>query len=72
MNEQQLTIPTEFLPADYRTIVAEKFNIKPDTVGKIASGKRKNAEVFDYMLSMAEDGKQQEATRLQRLENLNK
>lgn len=70
MEDQKLSIPTELLPVDYRNTVGEKFNIKPDTVGRIAAGTRKNTEVFDFLLELAEEGKKQELDRLERLKKL--
>lgn len=67
----KLIIPTEYLPANWRNTVAEKFNIKPNMVGKVANGTRNNTMVFDYLLELAEKGRQDELLRLKRLDKIN-
>ena len=64
------TIATEWLPADYQKTTAEKFGIQPDTVGRIARGTRKNPEVFDFLLDLAEQGKTKHLKQLKRAESL--
>jgi hypothetical protein len=70
----KLTIPTNYLPANWRNTVADEFKIKPSMVGKVANGTRKNDQVFDHLLMLAEKGKAEhdaaEKLRLDRLKQL--
>lgn len=74
--EEVLKIPTNTLPKDWQSLGAEKFKLSAHTVSAIVNGKRRNDEVFTYMLELAETEKQkrdQEAKKLKaRLANLSK
>ncbi|MES2810043.1 MAG: hypothetical protein V4619_15535 [Bacteroidota bacterium] len=67
---KKATIPTKYLPENWRNTVAEEFGIKPNMVGKVANGTRTNVAVFDHLLELAEKGKAEEQMRLDRLKNL--
>ena len=56
--EQPLKIPTKSLPKGWKQKGAEQFEISESMVEKIVWGVNKNAEVFAYMLELAEVEKQ--------------
>lgn len=54
-------IPTTYFPDDWREKGAEKFNCSANQIERVVYGlaavNKKNTEIFDFMLSMAESGK---------------
>jgi hypothetical protein len=55
MKNIALTIPTDTLPKGWRQTGAEKFNVSVSTIEKVVFGMRKNAEIFNYMVDLAEE-----------------
>lgn len=68
--EAPLKIPTEFLPKDWRENASKQFKLAVSTIEKTAYGKRKNLDVFDYLLQLAEAGKADAVARQERLKAL--
>lgn len=75
---ESMKIPTTYLPDDWKEQGAAKFGCSENTIERVVYGvtpaRKKNMKIFDFMLKMAEDGKEQfekeEAERKQRLEAL--
>jgi hypothetical protein len=66
---QVLKIPSSTLPKDWQDLGAKKFNLSPATVKAIIGGKRKNPEVFKYMLELAENEKARREGEVKELKN---
>ena len=67
--DQTLKIPTQTLPKGWKQKGAEQFGISESMVEKVVWGVKKNAEVFDYMLGLAEQEKNRLAEEKKLFEN---
>lgn len=68
--EQKMKIPTEYLPKGWKKAGAELFGLEEETIRKIVTGQRNNKEVFGYFLELARQGKAEELSRIEALNQL--
>lgn len=64
------SVPTEFLPKEWRAKGAEKFNKSKSLVEKVVYGFSKNDEILAYMTELAEEGKREKDELLKKLNEL--
>lgn len=56
-------IPTHFLPKTWRKMGAQKFECSEKTIENVVYGISDNLEIFEYMVTLAEQTKAARATK---------
>lgn len=64
-----IKVPTAYLPKNWRQIGADKFGCSKAKIEKVVWGQTVDVTVFDFMLSLAEAGKQEYDAKQQELQS---